>query len=142
MILPISCENFRSASCPAPAASTSNRSKGGFTLLEVMVALAIMATVVLTVLGSVNYHLGVITGERDSSELTILARYRITEMEESRKQGALQEKSEGTFSPGHPEVKWTAELVSAQLPALQKLVVRVQRSGDKREVALVRYILK
>jgi type II secretion system protein I len=29
----------------------------GFTLLEVVVALAIMAAVILTVLGSLNYHL-------------------------------------------------------------------------------------
>ena len=32
----------------------------GFTLLEVMVSLAIMATVIMTVLGSVNYHLSII----------------------------------------------------------------------------------
>lgn len=140
--MPISSGNFRSASCPTLASSTSISKRGGFTLLEVMVALAIMATVVLTLLGSINYHLGVIAAERDSSELTILARYRITELEEARKQGSLPEKSEGTFAPGHPELKWTAELVSTQLPALQKLVVRVQRTGDTREVALERYILK
>ncbi|MBC8017170.1 MAG: prepilin-type N-terminal cleavage/methylation domain-containing protein [Verrucomicrobia bacterium] len=111
----------------------------GFTLLEVMVALAIMASVVMTVLGSVNYHLSLLTAERDNSTLTLLARARLVELE---KQVGLPQKSEGTFTPLHPDVIWRAELFATKYPALQKLVVRVQRSGDKREVALVRYILK
>lgn len=140
--MPISWGKFLGSSIPALPSAASLRGRSGFTLLEVMVALAIMATVIVTVLGSVNYHLGIIAAERDSTEMTILGRFRISELEEARKQEELKEKSEGTFAPGHPELKWTAELVSTQLPALQKLVVRVQRSGDKREVTLVRYILK
>ena len=111
----------------------------GFTLLEVMVALAIMAGVILTVLGSVNYHLDSIAAERDNTALTLLARTRLVELEQ---QGGLQQKSEGTFAPLHPDVTWRAELFPTKVPALQKLVVTVQRSGDKREVALVRYVLK
>lgn len=110
---------------------------GGFTLLEVMIALAIMAGVVLTVLSSVNYHLSVLSAERDSTALTLIARTKLSEME----QGAIPEKSEGTLAPLHPELTWQAELFPTQLPTLKKLVLRVQRSGDKREVALVRYIL-
>jgi general secretion pathway protein I len=111
----------------------------GFTLLEVMVALAIMAGVVLTVLESVNYHLNILTTERDSTALMLLARTRLTELEQ---EGALPQKSEGSFTPLHPDVIWHAELFSTHYPSLQKLVVRVQRRGDKREVALVRYVLK
>jgi general secretion pathway protein I len=111
----------------------------GFTLLEVVVALAIMASVILTVLGSLNYHLDSISAERDTTTLTILARNRLVELEQ---QGGLQQKSEGTFAPAHAEVTWRAELFPAKVPALQKLVVTVRRTGDKREVALVRYVLK
>jgi len=110
----------------------------GFTLLEVMVALAIMAGVVLTVLASVNYHLGIIANERDDTALSILARARMTELE----QAPLQEESEGTLAPTHPELTWHAEVVSTQLSTLRKLVLKVQRTSDKREVTLVRYILK
>jgi general secretion pathway protein I len=110
----------------------------GFTLLEVVVALAIMAGVILTVLGSLNYHLDSISAERDNTALTILARNRLVELEQ---QGGLK-KSEGTFAPLHADVTWRAELFPAKVPALQKLVVTVQRTGDKREVALVRYVLK
>jgi general secretion pathway protein I len=111
----------------------------GFTLLEVVVALAIMASVILTVLGSLNYHLDSISAERDNTTLTILARNRLVELEQ---QGGLQQKSEGTFAPAHADITWRAELFPAKVAALQKLVVTVQRKGDKREVALVRYILK
>ena len=108
----------------------------GFTLLEVMVALAIMAGVILTLLGSVNYHLGIIANERDSTTLTLLARTRITELE------LAPAKGEGTFAPAHPELSWKSELLTADLPGLQKLVVKVRRDSDGREVALVRYVPK
>jgi general secretion pathway protein I len=111
----------------------------GFTLLEVVVALAIMAAVILTVLGSLNFHLDSISAERDNTTLTLLARNRLVELEQ---QGGLPQKSEGTFAPAHADVIWRAELFPAKVPALMKLVVTVQRKGDKREVALVRYILK
>ncbi|MDD2307987.1 MAG: prepilin-type N-terminal cleavage/methylation domain-containing protein [Desulfuromonadaceae bacterium] len=108
----------------------------GFTLLEVMVALAIMAGVIVTLLGSVNYHLGIIAGERDSTTMTLLARNRIAEMEQAPVKG------EGTFAPSHPELSWKADLLPADLPGLQKLVVTVRRGSDGREVTLVRYLQK
>jgi len=111
----------------------------GFTLLEVVVALAIMAAVILTVLGSLNYHLDIISAERDTTTLTLLARNRLAELEQ---QGGLQKKSEGTFAPLHEDVTWRSELFPSKIPAMQKLVVTVQRKGDKREVALVRYVIK
>lgn len=110
----------------------------GFTLLEVVVALAIMAAVILTVLGSVNYHLGVIAAERSSTALTLLARAKVAELE----QALPQQKAEGTLAPGHPELAWQAEMQPTQVPGLQKLVVRVRRVSDRQEVALVRYVLK
>ena len=108
----------------------------GFTLLEVVIALAIMAAVVLTVLGAVNYHLGIITKERDSTALTILARAKLVELE----QETIKTKGEGSFAPAHPEIKWQTELLPTKLPLLQKLVVRVHRDGDKQEVTLERYL--
>lgn len=110
----------------------------GFTLLEVMLALAIMAGVVLTVLASVNYHLGIIAAERDSTALTLLARLRMAELERT----PLQKTGEGTFAPAHPEVAWHAELMETELASLRKLVLRVQRTSDKQEVTLVRYVVK
>lgn len=112
------------------------RRSSGFTLLEVMVALAIMAGVILTLLSSVNYHLGIIANERDYTTLTLLARNRMAELEQSPAKG------EGTFAPSRPELTWKADLQPTDLPGLQKLVVTVRRGSDKREVTLVRYLAK
>ena len=111
----------------------------GFTLLEVMVALAIMAGVILTVLGSLNYHLSGISAERDTTVLTLMARTRLVELEQ---QAAVPQKSAGDFAPLHPDITWRAELFPTKVTLLQKMVVTVQRRGEKREVALVRYVLK
>lgn len=108
----------------------------GFTLLEVMISLAIMAGVILTVLGSVNYHIGIIANERDSTAMTLLARNRLAELEQAPAKG------EGTFAPSHPELSWKADLQPADLPGLQKLIVKVKRGSDGREVALVQYLPK
>lgn len=110
----------------------------GFTLLEVMVALAMMAGVILTVLGAVNYHLAVIAAERDNTALTLLARSQMAELELL---GTLAQKGEGSFAPLHPELRWETELFPTELPILQKVVLRVRRDTDKREVALVRYVI-
>lgn len=110
----------------------------GFTLLEVMIALAIMAGVVVTVLGATNYHLTLMQGEHDTTTLTLLARYQIETLEQK---GGIA-KGAGTFAPIHPDISWSTEVFPTKIPALQKLVLKVQRNGDKREVALVRYILK
>ena len=105
----------------------------GFTLLEVMIALAIMAGVIVTVLGSVNYHIGIVGSERDSTALILLARYQLEQ---------IQGKGEGTLAPAHPELTWTSELQPADIPGLQKLVLKVKRTSDGREVALVKYLPK
>lgn len=108
----------------------------GFTLLEVMVALAIMAGVILTVLGSVNYHLGIIANERDSTTLTLLARSIVDEKKMSPAKG------EGTFAPAHPELSWKMDTLPTDYSYLQKWVVKVRRGSDGREVALVWYSAK
>jgi general secretion pathway protein I len=95
-----------------------------------------MAGVILTLLGSVNYHIGIVASERDYTTLTLLARYRLAELEQAPAKG------EGTFAPSHPELSWKSDLLPADLPGLQKLIVRVRRDSDGREVALVRYLPK
>lgn len=108
----------------------------GFTLLEVMVSLAIMAGVILTVLGSVNYHLGIIANERDNTTLTLLARNIVDEKK------LVPVKGEGTFAPSHPELSWKVDSLPTDYPFLQKWVVKVKRGSDGREVALVWYVAK
>ena len=114
------------------------RAIDGFTLLEVMISLAILAGVVMTVIGAVNYHLTVIAHERDDTMLTLLARQKIDELS-ANSSGQLA--GEGRFTPSHPELAWKSEVLPTELPTLKKLVLKVQRSTDQRGVTLVRYLV-
>ncbi len=53
----------------------------GFTLLEVMVALAIMSGVVLTVISSVNFHLSLVARDREETIALLLARSKLEELQ-------------------------------------------------------------
>lgn len=110
----------------------------GFTLLEVMVALAIMASVIVTLIGATNYHLGLLQGEQETTVLTILARQ---QLESLAQKGAIL-KAEGTLTPLHPNVRWSTELFPTKLPSVQKVVLTLKKNGEKSEVALVRYVLQ
>lgn len=111
----------------------------GFTLLEVMVALAIMAGVTLTVLGTVNYHLAAIAAERDSTALTLLALAKLAELEQL---ASIPDDSGGTLAPRHPELYWRAVRSATEISLLGKLELRVWYPGDKGEVMLERYLTK
>lgn len=108
----------------------------GFTLLEIMIALAIMAGVILTVITSFNYHLSVVGRDKEETAAMLLARAKLEEpgfMD-------LQEKK-GTFGPDHPEIAWQAEMMPTEIPLLQKLILTVSW-GEKQSLSLVQYYAK
>jgi general secretion pathway protein I len=111
----------------------------GFTLLEVMVALAIMAGVILTVISSFNYHLSIMTRDREETTALLLARAKLEELELVNKDG-LQSAQEGTFAPDHPEISWKAEVTRTAVSFFRKLTVTATWGNDKRTLSLVHYI--
>lgn len=105
----------------------------GFTLLEIMVALAIMAGVILTVITSFNYHLSVVGRDREETVAVLLARAKLEEPNFMK----LQQKN-GTFAPDHPEIAWQVQTVETEIPLLQKLVMTVTW-GNNQSLSLVQY---
>lgn len=95
---------------PAP------RRAGGFTLLEVMVALAILAGALLAasdiVTGALRNHVRA----RNLEVATLLARGKLAALEdhyEAKGFRTADEGDEGTFEDeGHPEVRWRAEVIA------------------------------
>ncbi|MBI1922253.1 MAG: type II secretion system minor pseudopilin GspI [Geobacter sp.] len=105
----------------------------GFTLLEVMVALAIMAGVILTVISAVNYHLSVAAADREETTAMLLARQKLGEMELA---GKVEK--EGTFAPERPEIRWETETTPTELPGVNRLTLTVKWGAGKK-LSLVQY---
>lgn len=93
-------------------------SGSGFTLLEVMVALAILAAALLGISEIVSGALRNHGRARDLDVATLLARGKMVDLEEHYKAEGFQnddETDEGTFDEeGHPEIRWAAEIVAPE----------------------------
>ncbi len=111
----------------------------GFTLLEVVIALAIMAGVILTVISSFNYHLSIAARDREETVGFLLARAKLEELELVSK-GEPKTVQEGTFAPEHPEISWKAEVEPTAVQFFRKLSLTVTWGNDKRTVSLVHYV--
>jgi general secretion pathway protein I len=113
----------------------------GFTLLEVMIALAIMAGVILTVISSFNYHLSVVSRDREETIAVLLARAKLDDP--GFKPGEV---AKGTFAPDWPGITWEAAVKPTESPAtaglLNQLTLTVSWDEDRRKLALVQYLAK
>lgn len=123
----------------------------GFTLLEVMVALAIMAGVVLTVISSVNYHLSLTSRNNEESIALLLARAKLEELElldqeqlaqEQLAQEQLSQEQEGSFKPEWPDYSWKAEISPSPVPVFKNLTVTVTWGPQRRTLSLEHYLLQ
>ncbi len=113
----------------------------GFTLLEVMIALAIMAGVVLTVINSFNYHLSVVSRDREETIAMLLARAKLEDPMFARNVAGT-----GTFAPDWPGFVWKTEVTPADFPGvtgqLNQLTMTVSWDDARRNLSLVQYVAK
>jgi general secretion pathway protein I len=113
----------------------------GFTLLEVMIALAIMAGVIMTVISSFNYHLSVVSRDREETIAVLLARAKLDDPGFSKSQPA-----KGTFAPDWPDITWETTVTPADIPGaaglLNQLTLTVSWDAQRRKLALVQYVAK
>ncbi len=107
----------------------------GFTLLEVMVALAIMAGVILTVITTFNNNLSVVSRDREETVAVILGRARLDAPDFKAVDGG-----KGTFAPERPEIKWKTEITKTDYPGVNRLVLTVSWDDERRKVDLVKYL--
>ncbi len=113
----------------------------GFTLLEVMIALAIMAGVVLTVISSFNYHLSVVSRDREETIAMLLARAKLEDPSFVKSVAG-----KGTFAPDWPGFAWKTEIQPADFPGvtgqLNQLTMTVSWDDERRKLSLVQYVAK
>jgi general secretion pathway protein I len=110
-------------------------SRRGFTLLEVMVALAILASALVATSQIVSTALRNHVRAQHLEVATLLARGKMAALEdryEWKGFGVQDEQDEGTFEDdGHPEVKWRLEVKVPPIEVGPDAVVRVLTGSDQ-----------
>lgn len=106
----------------------------GFTLLEVLIALAIMSGVLLTVISSVNYHLSIVGRDAEETTAALLGRAKLEDPE-----FAKQTDKKGDFGTEHPGLAWEKEVTKTEIPGLNRIKLTVSWNDDKNRLSLVQY---
>ncbi|RJP64060.1 MAG: type II secretion system protein GspI [Candidatus Abyssobacteria bacterium SURF_17] len=111
---------------------TVHRSENGFTLLEVMVALSIIATVLVTMLGTHLLSLNLSYKHREQTMLAILARQKMQEIFTLPFDEVASDS--GDFGPNHPEYEWELDVENADIDNLKKVRILVTTADSEFEL--------
>lgn len=103
--------------------------RNGFTLLEVMISLAITAGLLVTVLYTLNYHLGIAGRQETMTTATNLAKMKIREMEMN------PSTTKGYFNEPFANYYYEAEVKKSQFPSMVEIAVTVRSGRDSVRLA-------
>lgn len=121
-----------------PRLRSGRRTGRGFTLLEVMVALAILATSLLALSDVVAGALRNEVRARNLQVATLLARGKMAELEDHYEWKGFKtgdESEEGAFeAEGHPEIRWRVEVTAPASSLDGDQIVRAITGGGLEEL--------
>ena len=121
-----------------------NRNTRGFTLLEVMLAVAILAIALVAVFYSQSQSISMISKSRFATTAALLAQSRIAEIE-AMVSGDVSFGS-GDFGDDFPDYSWRVDVAETQIEHLEKVEVMVinekMKSDNSYRLVLYRYIKK
>ncbi|MDT8440029.1 MAG: type II secretion system minor pseudopilin GspI [Desulfuromonadales bacterium] len=123
--------------------SRRDRRRSGFTLLEIMVALAIVATAMVALLGLVNRTIGVHDRLQRVTAATLLAQQVMAETEAGARPEAFGGAgSQGEFAPPHGDYRWRIAYAATPLPSVRMVTVTVTwgDGGKHEQVDLTSFI--
>lgn len=101
----------------------------GFTLLEVMISLAITAGLLVTVLYTLNYHLGIAGRQETMTTATNLAKMKIREMETN------PTDTKGFFEEPFSDYYYVTEIKESSFPSMIEIAVTVGSGKDSVRLA-------
>jgi general secretion pathway protein I len=119
------------------------KSADGFTLLEVMVALAIISFAVVTYVHSQNTGIALLNESTNVTVATLLAQGRMVVLESSAVAGTLER--EGIFDdPEYAAFRWKERVVSTPLPNMFEAHVEVSWDDNRgrRSMELITLVLR
>ncbi len=109
-----------------------------FTLLEIMIALAIVGVAMVALLSLGNRSIGVHDRLQHLTQATLLAQQKMAESElEARRDGVAQmADSAGAFAEPFTDYQWRIEINNTPLPAVQMVTVTVLWGEEERNEAV------
>ena len=102
-----------------------------------MIALAIMAGTLLTLLGAFNHHLSLVGRDREETIALLLARGKLEELEMTPVNSLSAQ--EGTFDPERPDVSWKFTITPTAVSGLRQLTLTVQWDDKTKSLSLDHY---
>ena len=103
------------------------RPKNGFTLLEVMAALAIVAVALVTLLGSHLISLNLAQKHKEQSLAAMLGR-KMVQQSLTIPYDELRSDT-GDFGPEHPHIQWEMEVSDADIDNLKEVTITIKLPG-------------
>jgi general secretion pathway protein I len=113
------------------------RRSGGFTLVEVVVALAIVAIGMLAVFKTIGETVNNVTSLRDRTFAAWIADNRITEIRIAGEMPSVDETA-GEVEYAGRRWHWVTQISQTQVAGLRRVDVSVRREGDAEDSALVK----
>lgn len=95
------------------------RGQQGFTLLEVMVSLAIVGGLLMTVIYTLNYNLGITERQFTVTNMTNLAKEKLAEME------AAPGETKGNFPAPYEALNYETKVRDSVFPEITEIAVTV-----------------
>lgn len=97
----------------------------GFTLLEVMISLAIVGGLLVTLIYTLNYHLGIADRHRTITISTSLAKDKIYEMETN------PIEAKGNFPEPYSGFSYETNVMDSSFPGMSEIQVVVRNGKEK-----------
>jgi general secretion pathway protein I len=117
------------SSAPVPV---RDRSRRGFTLLEIMIALAIISIAMVSILSLANRSIWVHERLQRITKATLLAQQMMAETELQARHGTLSQTDvQGEFDEPYAEYRWQIAFGDTPLPSVKMVTVTVLWGDEK-----------
>jgi len=102
-----------------------DRKKHGFTLLEIMIALAIIGSLLVTLIYSLNYHLGIAQRHETLTIASMLAKNKMGDIENN------PSESKGEFPDPYADYSFVTEVKESPYPGMSEVSVTVSKGIEQ-----------
>ncbi|MBW2636381.1 MAG: prepilin-type N-terminal cleavage/methylation domain-containing protein [Deltaproteobacteria bacterium] len=120
------------------------QAKAGFTLLEVMLAMSILAIALVAVFQSQSQSISMMARSRFDTTAPLLAQGKMAELEAITSADVTSDS--GDFGDDYPGYSWSFEIMGTEIPGVEKVEVAVKnenmKSGNTFTLELYRVALR